>query len=110
MPSDRAMIEREKALAERQEKERMWQEKRLLAAEYVMQGMSLREAAERIGGVTHQFVKIWARKLLDQHPPDGDHDSPYFTLKDGYPLLLQSKKPGPPRGRCPKVDEIYDLV
>ncbi len=110
MSSKRADRSPERDLEEKAETEKMWQERRLLAAQYVMDGMSLREAARKIGGVTHQFVKIWAAKLLDRHPPDADNNEPSWSLKEGHELLLQSKKPGPAPGRCPKADEIIGLV
>ncbi len=78
---------------------------------YVQAGMSLRAAAEKIGDVSHQFVHIWAGRLLDKHPPDDDDGgSPRYKLKDGLDELVKSRKPGPAPGNCPKVDEILERV
>jgi len=97
---------------ERSEKERMWQEKRLLAALCVMNGMSFSQAASTVGDVSRQFPYVWSKKLLDKHPPNPDDGNGRctYTLKEGYEGLLQSRRPGPAPGRCPKVDEIYDRV
>ncbi len=100
----RASEERRKA-----EKEEKWQEKRYMAASCVQRGMSLRKAAEEIGGVSHQFVKIWAAKLLEEGPPDGDGKTA-AVLREGHEDIVKSRKPGPPPGSCPRVDDVFDRV
>jgi len=90
------------------EKELIWRDKRLKAALCVQAGMSLRKAAENIGGVSHQFVRNWARKLLVIGTAGGGENA--LLLKDGHEGIVRSKKPGPEPGRCPKVDEIIERV
>lgn len=109
MSSKRVERSPERDLEEKAETEKMWQERRLLAAQYVMEGMSLREAARKIGGVTHQFVKIWAAKLLEEGPPDEDGKTA-AVLREGHEDIVKSRKPGPPPGNCPRVDDVFDRV
>lgn len=87
------------------------QKKRYLAAEYVSNGMSYRQAAEKVGR-SHQFVKYWAHRLLEMDKSNLNHKSkkPKYRFKKGYRKLLATRKTGPQPGLCPKVDEILDTV
>lgn len=105
------MTGRRRASEERRraEKEERWQEKRYMAASCVQRGMSLRKAAAETGGASHQFVKIWAGKLLEEGPPD-ENEKRGIVLREGHEGIVRSRKPGPEPGNCPKVDEIYERV
>lgn len=88
------------------------QKKRYLVAKYVSEGHSYRVAARKTKGVSHQFVKEWATKLLDSESmrivtvkdPDGrERKVRLFNFKKGYRKLLATRKPGPDAGNCPKA-------
>ncbi len=93
----------------RSEREAAWQEKRYRAASYVQDGMSLRAAAAEIGDVSHQFVRIWAERLLEEGPPDADGNRT-MVLREGHEDLVRSRRPGPAPGKCSKVDEVFERV
>lgn len=80
---------------------------RLFAAQYVKDGDSLREAAEKVGMSTF-FVKEWRDRLLDRKVvrmpvKDGLKTVYVYSWKKGFRKLLKSKKPGPEPGNCPKT-------
>lgn len=83
------------------------QRKRYLAAEYVMEGCSLRVAASNVGMSTY-FVSEWRDRLLDRRvlrrPVKGRLKTVLtYEWKKGYRELLKTRKPGPEPGNCPKT-------
>ena len=83
------------------------QRKRYLAAQYVKEGCSLREAARKVGMSTY-FVSEWRDRLLEhrviRRPVKGRlRNIDVYTWKQGFKSLLGTGRPGPKPGNCPKT-------
>jgi len=76
------------------------------AAEMVRDGFSYRKAAEILNR-SHQFVKIWADRLLVKKRVKGGF---IYIFKKGARKLVETLRPGPRPGLSPVCDSIIDLV
>ena len=76
------------------------------AAEMVRDGFSYRKAAEILNR-SHQFVKIWADRLLTEKWVKGRL---IRVFKKGARKLVETRRPGPRPGLSPVCDGIMDMV